>query len=102
MKKLFIIAISLLSLGSVVVSANQAVKSANITVLGDEKVQVKLEDTPQAVQDALKAPEYADATIEAIYLVKASPEYYSVDFKKGDQKFTVNFDKDGKKVENKM
>lgn len=99
MKKLFIVAISLLSLGSVAVSASQAVEYANITVLGDEKVKVKLEETPQAVQDALKAQEYADATIESIYLVKASPEYYSVDFKKGEEKFTVNLDKDGKKVE---
>jgi hypothetical protein len=99
MKKLFIIAISLLSLGSVAVSASQAVKAANINVLGDEKVQVKLEETPQAVQDALKGQEYADATIESIYLVKASPEYYAIDLKKGDQKFTVNMDKDGKKIE---
>ncbi|HEX2935287.1 MAG TPA: hypothetical protein VHO72_08025 [Bacteroidales bacterium] len=98
MKKLFIIAIALLSLGSVAVSASQLVKDANITVLDDEKEKVKLEDTPQAVQDALKAAEYADATIESIYLVKASPEYYSVDMKKGEQKFTVNLDKDGKKV----
>lgn len=99
MKKLFIIAISLLSLGSVAVSASQAVKDANISVVGDEKVQVKLEETPQAVRDALKGQEYADATIESIYLVKASTEYFSIEMKKGEQKFTVNLDKDGKKIE---
>jgi hypothetical protein len=101
MKKLFIIAIAVLSFGAVV-SANQLTKSTYITVAGDEKTEVKLEDTPQAVQDALKAQEYADATVEAIYLVKGTPDYYSVNLKKGDQKITVNLDKDGKKVENKI
>lgn len=69
--------------------------------MDDEKVQLKMDELPEAIKQALSADEYAEWKPETIHKVKTETgsEWYEVEFRKEEQKTIVKFDKEGKKVE---
>lgn len=100
MKKFFVIATALFSLGYVAVaevSRNEANKTGFVMVYQSDKVKVSVDELPQAVKDEL-ALNHKEWQIGDIYKVSGTNEYYSIELKKGTETKTVNLDKDGKEA----
>jgi hypothetical protein len=64
----------------------------------DEKVKVKLEELPEAVKTTLATEPYNVWKAETAYLNKTK-DHYEIEVKKGTEKKTLKFSKDGKAVE---
>lgn len=86
-------AVMLSLLGSATTYASTS--TTEIAMQQSEKTTVKAEELPEAIKTTLKGTDYAGWTVSAATLEKG---VYSIELKKGDQKNTVNLDKDGKKV----
>jgi hypothetical protein len=98
MKKL--IAVSMLVLVVCAVPMVQAKSVAVKTSINqaDEKVKVKLEELPEAVKNALATDPFSAWKAESALLNKTK-DHYEVEVKKGAEKRTLKFSKDGKAVE---
>lgn len=99
MKRMFVIAIALFSLGyiaSAEVTVQRDAKS-NVLVYQTDKVKISVEELPQAVQDVLNK-DYKDWQVGDIYKVSGTNEYYSIELKKGSETKSLNLDKDGKEA----
>ncbi|MFM9837949.1 MAG: hypothetical protein ACKVOQ_06770 [Cyclobacteriaceae bacterium] len=64
----------------------------------DEKVKMKMEDLPEAVKTTLATEPYSGWKAETAYLNKTK-DHYEIEVKKGTEKRTLKFSKDGKAVE---
>jgi hypothetical protein len=99
MKKL-IVAVAMLVVGSGVLPMVQAMDT-NLVVSAqqaDEKVKMKMEDLPEAVKTTLATEPYSGWKAETAYLNKTK-DHYEIEVKKGIEKRTLKFLKDGKAVE---
>lgn len=97
MKKLMIVA-ALLMVGVATVTTAVPVASEVVMNQGDEKVKIKLADLPEAVKATLQTEPYTGWTIENVYHNKTQ-DHYEVEVKKGTEKKTLKFSKDGKAIE---
>ena len=100
MKKSILILAAVFSLGMTAGAATISAVSYAVEN-NDEKVKITAEELPQPVKDVLAGAEYKDWSVSEVYLVKATPEYYEINLKKGEETKVVNLDKDGKTVEPK-
>lgn len=100
MKKLFVSMVALFLLSFTAAQAQEVSKAKAEPVaqeVQDEKVEIKAEELPDAVQHTLKTDDYAGWTVETIYHIK-NKEEYEVKLKNGAESKKVKFKKDGKKV----
>jgi hypothetical protein len=68
-------------------------------VQNNERVQIKPEEMPAAVQKALADDKYKAWEVQTVYRVKTTIEYYEVNLKKETDSKTVKFDANGKAIE---
>jgi uncharacterized protein (DUF1919 family) len=99
MKKL-IVAVAMLVVVSGTLPMVQAMSSdlKISTHQADEKVKVKVEDLPEEVKATLATEPYKAWKAETAYLNKTK-DHYEIEVKKGTEKRTLKFSKDGKAVE---
>lgn len=100
MKRIFVIATALFSLGYIAmaeVSRSEVNKAGFVSVYQTDKVKISVEELPQAVKDVLTL-NYKDYQIGDVYKVNGTNEYYSIELKKDAETKTVNLDKDGKEA----
>lgn len=99
MKKL-IVAVAMLVVVSGTLPMVQAMGTGSeiSTQQADEKVKMKLEDLPEAVKTTLATEPYSGWKAETAYLNKTK-DHYEIEVKKGTEKRTLKFSKDGKAVE---
>jgi len=100
MKKLFLPMFALVLLSFTAVQAQDTPKTENEApaqevVDQDEKVEIKAEELPAAVQESLKSEDYSGWEIETVYHVK-SKDQYEVKLKNGTESKKVKFNKEGK------
>jgi hypothetical protein len=97
MKKVLVSSLMLIFAGAATVSAN-VISKAPYETIQEEKVKIKNEELPEAVQNALSGDSYQGWTISAAYQIKSS-EQYEIELTKDSETKTVKFDKEGKEVE---
>jgi len=101
MKKQIISAFALLLVSFATVKANQATQTNTVVSYVQEKVAVKPEDLPESVKTTLASDTYAGWQVVSAFLITKADntQIYEVSLKKGEESATINFDKEGKKVE---
>lgn len=104
MKKLVISAVMLVvgSIASVNATAPLSfVQVAGYQMAGQERVEIKPEDLPEAVRNTLAGDSYKDWTVSKAFSVTddKGAHYYEVALAKGQETSTVKLDKDGKVLE---
>lgn len=100
MKKFFVMATALFSLGYIAtaeVSRSEVNKAGFAMVYQSDKVKIAVDELPQAVKDAVTL-NYKEWQIGDVYKVSGTNEYYSIELKNGTETKTVNLDKDGKEA----
>ena len=101
MKKQIITALTLILVSFATVQANQLTQINTTIAVTQEKVAVKPEDLPEAVKTTLATDAYAGWQVVGAFLVTKADntQLYEVSLKNGEESATINFDKEGKKVE---
>lgn len=92
MKKLSILAISLMTLAAVPGFAQTDTKTATASAQQDTKTAIKPEQLPDGIRKTLKGDEYKDWTVSSAAMVK---DNYEVILMKDKESKTVRFDKEG-------
>jgi len=64
----------------------------------ENKTKITAEELPAAVKTTLATDAYKEYKVATAYLVKAEKEYYEIEAVKGEEKTTLKFDKEGKKM----
>jgi hypothetical protein len=102
MKKLIISAVALTL--TTVASADAAnwATTHRIEVVGlQEKVAVKPEQLPKAIQDVIQGDDFKGWEVVSAFLITAQDktQYYELNVKRGTENARVKLDKDGKNVD---
>jgi hypothetical protein len=97
MKRVFVIAAALFSLGMVSTQVSARDTNHSVMIYQSDKVKITKEELPQAVKDTLNQ-NYKDWQVGDIYKVSGTNEYYSIELKKGSETKTLNLDKNGKEA----
>jgi hypothetical protein len=102
MKKLAL-AIGLLIFGATVVPASVNAQET-VAVAEEQKVEVAMEDLPEAVQTGFTNSEFKDLQVEKIYQVvdeETQATHYLFELKDGEEKIEAKFDDEGNPIQDK-
>jgi hypothetical protein len=103
MKKLIISAVALLLTTFASVDAAIGVTSENkkIVNMTQEKVAVKSEQLPKAIQDVIQSDDFKGWEVISAFLITGpdKTQYYELNVKRGTENARVKLDKDGKNVD---
>jgi hypothetical protein len=102
MKKLAL-AIALLVFGATIVPASANAQEM-VAAADEQKVEVAMEDLPEAVQTGFTNSEYKDLQVEKIYQVvnaDTMESHYLFQLKDGEEKVEVKFDTEGNPIQDK-
>ncbi|MCW3084796.1 MAG: hypothetical protein JWP12_2162 [Bacteroidetes bacterium] len=96
MKKLSILAFSLMTLASVTTFAQTDAKTQAVaSTQQDAKTSVKPEELPAAIQKTLSTDAYKGWTVSSANMVKSKVDYYEVSLMKDKETKMIKFDKEG-------
>lgn len=99
MKKVVSLVCALAFTGMVSVNAAQ-VPTQQVVVMQQEKVEIKVDELPQAVKDVLAGEDYTGWTVAKAYKIteEGKPTLFEVNLTKTDvEPMTLTFDEEGKK-----
>jgi hypothetical protein len=102
MRKILILAVSLLAIGFVAEAAglnNITINQTNEEKVQPNKTKITVNDLPQAVKDVLASDKYKGWVVSEVYKVNSDKPYYSIKLKMGQEKKKVNLDENGKEIE---
>ncbi len=100
MKTLFIACMALFF--ATALHAQTTTQAPEPTTLTEKKMQektpVKVDELPEAVKAAIAGDDYKGWEVKTVFVIKGAKDIYEVNFVKGQETTTANFDKDGKKL----
>lgn len=96
-KVMWVVVVSLFSFSALALAPATAPAVSMEKAVNEERVKIAFDDLPAAVQTTLGTEPYKGWDVEAVYQNKATG-HFEVEVKKGTEKKTLTFDKDGKAI----